>query len=59
MSHSNLSTLLTSAVAVGASEAAPTVLDSVTADPSQLSQIVMQVLILVLTVIRLFKKKSV
>ena len=59
MSHSNISTLLTSAVAVGASEAAPAVLDTITSDPSQLSQIVTQVLILVFTIIRLFKKKSV
>lgn len=56
MSHQNLSTLLTSALAVGASEAAPSILDKVATDPSDISQVITQVLILFITVFKLFKK---
>lgn len=58
MMTNTLKVLTTSAVAVGASEVAPTVLDTVTADPGQLSQIVTQVLILFVTIFKLFKKKQ-
>lgn len=58
MVSDSLKVLTTSAVAVGASEVAPSVLDTVTSDPSQLSQIVTQVLILALAIFKLFKKKQ-
>lgn len=58
MYHQNLSTLMTSAIAVGASEAAPSILDTVATDPSHISQIVTQVLILLVTIFKLFKKKQ-
>lgn len=58
MMTNTLKVLATSAVAVSASEVAPSVLDTVTADPGQLSQIVTQVLILFITIFKLFKKSK-
>lgn len=54
----SLKVLTTSAVAVGASEIAPSALDIITTDPGQVSQVVTQVLILFFTIFKLFKKKK-